>query len=64
MISSINTISYFKAKCLEIEKKKDKIVGGKVRAAKAIGIFILYIGRISFVINRPVKGKRITERKN
>jgi hypothetical protein len=38
-------------------------VVGKVIVAKAIGIFILYIGRIRFVINRSVKGKRITERK-
>lgn len=45
-------------------KEKEKIVGGEVRVAKAIGIFILYIGGIRFVINRPVKGKRITERKN
>ena len=33
-------------------KKKKKIVVGKVIVAKAIGIFILYIGRIRFVINR------------
>jgi len=38
-------------------------VVGKVIAAKAIGIFILYIGRIHFVINRLRKDKRITERK-
>lgn len=37
---------------------------GKVRVAKAIGIFILYIGIIRLVINRLVKGKRITEKKN
>lgn len=49
-------------KCLEKRKKK-KIVVGKVIVAKAIGIFILYIGRIRFVINRPGKGKRIAERK-
>ena len=36
---------------------------GKVRVAKAIGILILYIGRIRFVINRLGKGKEITERK-
>lgn len=36
---------------------------GKVIAAKAIGIFILYIGKIHFVINRLGKDKRITERK-
>lgn len=44
-------------------KKKKKIVVGKVIVAKAIGILILYIGRIRFVINRPGKGKRIAERK-
>lgn len=33
--------------------KKEKIVVGKVIVAKAIGIYILYIGRIRFVINRP-----------
>ena len=42
-------------------KKKEKIVVGKVRVAKAVGILILYIGRIRFVILE--KGKRITERK-
>ena len=42
-------------------KKKEKIVVGKVRVAKAVGIIILYIGRIRFVILE--KGKRITERK-
>jgi len=36
-------------------------VVGKVIVAKAVGIFILYIGRIRFVIIE--KGKRITERK-
>ena len=36
---------------------------GKVIVAKAIGIFILYIGRIRFVINRLGKGGEITERK-
>lgn len=61
LIPSINTISYFEVKC--IEKRKKKIVVGKVIVAKAIGIFILYIGRIRFVINRPGKGTRITERK-
>lgn len=35
------------------KKKKEKIVVGKVIVAKAIGIYILYIGRIRFVINRP-----------
>lgn len=44
-------------------KKKRQIVVGKVIVAKAIGIFILYIGRIRFVINKLGKGKRITERK-
>jgi len=38
-------------------------VVGKVIAAKAVGIFILYIGKIRFVINRLEKGKRITKRK-
>jgi len=42
-------------------KKKEKIVVGKVRVAKAVGILILYIGRIRFVILE--KGKIITERK-
>jgi len=60
-IPSINTIFYFEAKSLK--KKKEKIVVGKVIVAKAIGIFILYIGRIRFVINRLGKGKEITERK-
>ena len=40
-----------------------KIVVGKVIVAKAIGIFLLYIGRIRFVINRLGKRKRMTERK-
>ena len=31
--------------------------------SKTIEIFILYIGRIRFVINRPRKGKRIIKRK-
>ena len=44
-------------------RKKEKIVVGKVIIAKAIGIFILYIGRIRFVINRLGHGKGITERK-
>lgn len=43
--------------------RKRKIVVGKVIVAKAIRIFILYIGRTRFVINRPGKGKRIAERK-
>lgn len=43
--------------------KKGKIVGGKVIVAKAIGIYILYIGKIRLVINRPGRRKRITERK-
>ena len=38
------------------------MVVGKVIVAKAIGIIILYIGKIRFVINRLGKGKRITER--
>ena len=58
LIPSTNKISYFKAKCLE---KKEKIVVGKVRVAKAVGIIILYIGIIRFVSLE--KGKRITERK-
>jgi hypothetical protein len=37
-------------------------VVGKVRVAKAIGISILYIGKIRFVINWPGDGKKITER--
>lgn len=39
------------------------MVVGKVTVAKAIGIFILYIGKIRFVINRLRKGNRKTERK-
>lgn len=62
LIPSINTIFYLEVKCLE-KKKKEKIVVGKVIVAKAIGIFILYIGRIRFVINRLGHGKGITERK-
>ena len=46
---------------MPIKKKREKIVGGKVIVAKAIGVFILYIGRIRFVINKLVKGKGITE---
>jgi hypothetical protein len=42
--------------------KKREIVVGKVIVAKAIGIFILYIGRVRFVINKLKKRKRITER--
>ena len=61
LLFSINTISYFEVKCLE--KKKEQIVVGKVIVAKAIGVFILYIGRIRLVINKLVKGKGITERK-
>jgi hypothetical protein len=38
-----------------------KIVVGKVRVAKAVGIIILYIERIRFIILE--KGKRITKRK-
>lgn len=36
-------------------RKKEKIVVGTVIVAKAIGIFILYIERICFVINRLEK---------
>lgn len=35
---------------------------GKVITAKAIGIFILYIGIIRFAINKLREGKRMTER--
>ena len=59
LIPSINTIFFIG----EMPRKKEKIVVGKVIIAKAIGIFILYIGRIRFVINRLGHGKRITERK-
>ena len=38
------------------------MVVGKVIVAKAIGIFILYIGKMRFVINRLGEGKGITER--
>lgn len=44
-------------------RKKEKIVVGKVIVAKAIGVFILYIGRIRFVIQKLGKGKGITERR-
>ena len=44
-------------------RTKKEIVVGKVIVAKAIGIFILYIGKIRFVINRLGKEKGITERK-
>lgn len=44
-------------------KKKRKIVVGKVIVAKAVGIFVLYVGRIRFVIKKLGKRKRITERK-
>lgn len=57
-----NTISYFFF-LFRPKTKKEKIVVGKVIAAKALGILILYIGKIRFVINRLGKGKRITERK-
>ena len=59
LIPSINTVSYFEEKSLE--KKKEKIVVGKVIVAKAVGIILLYTGRIRFGIIQ--KGKRITERK-
>ena len=42
---------------------KKKIVVGKVIAAKAGGIFILYIGNIRFVITKLGRAKRLTERK-
>jgi hypothetical protein len=45
------------------KEKRKKIVVGKIIVAKAIGFFILYIGRIRFVSNKLGKGKRITERK-
>jgi len=37
---------------------RKKIVVGKVIVAKAIGIFSLYIGKISFVINILGKGQK------
>jgi hypothetical protein len=37
-------------------------VVGKVIVAKAIGICILYIGKIRFVFSKTRKGKRMTER--
>lgn len=45
------------------KKKKEKIAVRKVIVAKALGILILYIGKIRFVLNRLGKGKRITQRK-
>ena len=57
-LPSTNTISYFR-----VTRRKNEIVVGKVIVAKAIGIFILYIGKIRFVINRLGKEKGITERK-
>ena len=46
-------------------RKKEKIVVGKVIIAKAIGIFILYIGEIRFVsiVIEDRVNKRIAERK-
>jgi multisubunit Na+/H+ antiporter MnhC subunit len=41
-----------KLKHLLLRKNKKKIVVGKVIVAKAIGIFIFYIGRILVVSNR------------
>lgn len=49
-IPSINRSYYLELKYLDLEKTK-KIVVGKVIVAKAIGIFILYIGRIHVVSN-------------
>jgi len=60
LISSITINFLFRGEMLI---KKRKIVVGKVIVAKAIGVFILYIGRIRFVINKLGKGKGITERK-
>lgn len=60
LIPSINRISYFE---LNAYKKKREIVVGKVIVAKAIGILILYIGRMRVVITKLGNGKRITERK-
>ena len=57
---SIQFLSPFRGK---MPIKKKKIVVGKVIVAKAIGIFILYIGRIRFVINQLGKRKRITKTK-
>lgn len=45
------------------KKIKKKIVVGKVIAAKASGILILYIGNIRFVITKLGRAKRLTERK-
>ena len=45
------------------EMPRKNIVVGKVGVAKAIGIFILYIGKIRFVINKLGHGEEITERK-
>lgn len=56
LIQFLIFFSCFKAKCLK------KIVVGKVIVAKAIGIYILYIGKFRFVINRPGREKRITQR--
>jgi len=36
---------------------------GKVIVAKAIGIFILYIEKLRFVINRSRREERITQKK-
>ena len=43
--------------------RNQKIVVGKVIVAKAIGIRILYIGRMRVGITKLVNWKRITERK-
>ena len=56
-------IQFLSSVLFRSEIPKKKIVVGKVRVAKAIGILILYIEKIRFVINRLVRGKRITERK-
>jgi uncharacterized membrane protein len=60
LIKLIILLSWFKAKC----QKKKKIVVGKVIVAKAIGIFILYIGKTRFVINRPGGKKNNSKKEN